>query len=92
MEHVVSVCRQTGKAAGVIALTPEAMTARILEGYRLISAGADVNHVRFAYQRLMASAREAMQAVETAGQPPSNRDGTAQSAEPPGAPIERGEA
>jgi 2-keto-3-deoxy-L-rhamnonate aldolase RhmA len=83
MEHVVRVCRQTGKAAGVIALTPEAMTARIQEGYRLISAGADVNHVRFAYQRLMASAREAMQAVETAGKPSSNRDG---------ATIERGEA
>jgi 4-hydroxy-2-oxoheptanedioate aldolase len=74
MEHVVRVCQQTGKAAGVIALTPEAMTARIHEGYRLISAGADVNHVRFAYQRLMASAREAMQAVEAAGKPPSNGD------------------
>jgi len=92
MEHVVRVCRQTGKAAGVIALTPEAMTARIQEGYRLISAGADVNHVRFAYQRLMASAREAMQAVETAAQPPSNGDARAAlPAEPPGAPIERGE-
>jgi 4-hydroxy-2-oxoheptanedioate aldolase len=74
MEHIVRVCQQTGKAAGVIALTPEALTARIHEGYRLISAGADVNHVRFAYQRLMASAREAMQAVGTAGKLPSNGD------------------
>jgi 2-keto-3-deoxy-L-rhamnonate aldolase RhmA len=72
MEHVVRVCWQTGKAAGVIALTPEAMTARIQEGYRLISAGADVNHVRFAYQRLMASAHEAIQAVEAAGKLSSN--------------------
>jgi 2-keto-3-deoxy-L-rhamnonate aldolase RhmA len=92
MEHVVRVCRQTGKAAGVIALTSEAITARIQEGYRLISAGADVNHVRFAYQRLMASAREAMQAVEADEKLLSKGDaGAMLSAQHSGTPNEKGQ-
>jgi 4-hydroxy-2-oxoheptanedioate aldolase len=93
MEHVARVCRHAGKAAGVIALTPEAMIARIQEGYRLISAGADVNHVRFAYQRLMTTAREAMQAADTRAQLSSNGDvRAASSAESSETHTERGQA
>jgi 4-hydroxy-2-oxoheptanedioate aldolase len=93
MEQVMQACRQTGKTAGVIALTPEAMTARIREGYRLISAGADVNHVRFAYQSLMATACEAMQAVEASAQLSSNDDvRAASSAESSETHTERGQA
>jgi len=64
LDHVVTVCRKAGKAAGVIALTPEALTARIREGYRLISAGADVNHLADIYRRMRETSQEAIRALE----------------------------
>ncbi|NOZ50043.1 MAG: hypothetical protein GXP37_08370 [Chloroflexi bacterium] len=60
MDHVVRVCQQTGKAAGIIALTPDALAARIQEGYRLICAGMDVDHLRATYRRMRETAQEAI--------------------------------
>jgi 2-keto-3-deoxy-L-rhamnonate aldolase RhmA len=62
LAHMVAVCRQAGKAAGVIALTPEALVARIQEGYGLICAGMDIDHLEADYRHM----REVFSAHTTA--------------------------
>lgn len=46
VEHVADVCRKAGKAAAVIATSPQALSERISDGYRLICAGMDVDHAK----------------------------------------------
>ena len=57
MEHIVEVCRKTGKAAGTIAFTPETLVTRIQEGYRLICAGMDVNHLQAIFRQMRETAQ-----------------------------------
>jgi 2-keto-3-deoxy-L-rhamnonate aldolase RhmA len=59
LEHVVDVCRKAGKAAAAVALTPEMLAARIQEGYRLLLAGFDLDHLEADYRRM----REAFKAI-----------------------------
>ncbi len=46
VKYLTEVCRKTGKAAGVIALSPEDLVERLKEGYQLICADFDVDHAR----------------------------------------------
>lgn len=50
--HIVKVCQKSGKAAGVIAMSGDALRARIKEGYRLICAGMDVDHVEASFRQM----------------------------------------
>ena len=52
LAHVVAACGKAGKAAGTVALTPDALAERVGEGYRLILAGFDVDHVEADYRRM----------------------------------------
>jgi 4-hydroxy-2-oxoheptanedioate aldolase len=52
LEHVVDVCRKAGKAAAAVALTPEMLAERIQEGYRLLLAGFDLDHLEADYRRM----------------------------------------
>ena len=52
LEHVVEVCKKTGKAAAAVALTPEMLADRIQEGYRLLLAGFDLDHLEADYRRM----------------------------------------
>jgi 2-keto-3-deoxy-L-rhamnonate aldolase RhmA len=63
LAHVVRVCQGAGKAAGVIALTPEELRERIHEGYRLICAGMDVNHLEAIYRRMREASAETIRAL-----------------------------
>ena len=52
LEHVVRACCNTGKAAAVIASSVDALVARVREGFRLICAGMDVDHVDAGYKQM----------------------------------------
>jgi 2-keto-3-deoxy-L-rhamnonate aldolase RhmA len=52
LEHVVKACRNAGKAASAVALTPEALGERIQQGYRFILAGFDCDHLEADYRRM----------------------------------------
>ena len=53
LEHVVRVCRNTGKAPAVLSPpSVDGLKARLREGFRLICAGMDVNHVDEAYKQM----------------------------------------
>ena len=60
VKYVAEVCKKTGKAAATIAVRPEDLKKRIAEGYRLICAGMDVDHVRFAYENMQRTFKETM--------------------------------
>ncbi len=60
VEHMASVCKKTGKAAATIATTPDHLSQRIKEGYRLICAGMDLDHVKAQYERMRTSFKQAM--------------------------------
>jgi 2-keto-3-deoxy-L-rhamnonate aldolase RhmA len=62
VEHIRQACCRAGKAAGIIALTEEDLKARIGEGYQLICAGMDLDHLELAYRRMKAVATEALRA------------------------------
>ena len=52
VEYLARVCNNTGKAAATIALTSQALAERIQQGYRLICAGMDLDHVRDQYKMM----------------------------------------
>ena len=52
LKYVVEACKKAGKAASAVALTPEALAERIREGYRLVLAGFDVDHLEADYRRM----------------------------------------
>jgi 2-keto-3-deoxy-L-rhamnonate aldolase RhmA len=62
---VAASCRRAGKAAAVIAFTPEILRDCLAQGYTLICAGMDVDRLaedyrrmREAFRRLAANERE----------------------------------
>jgi 4-hydroxy-2-oxoheptanedioate aldolase len=55
---VLSACRNTGKAAGTIAVTVPDLTARIQEGFRFLSGGMDVFHAGVAFRQLRDAGRQ----------------------------------
>ncbi len=59
LEHVVDACQKAGKAAAAVALTPEMLAARIQEGYRLLLAGFDLDHLEADYRHM----REAFKTI-----------------------------
>ncbi|MFW6116091.1 MAG: HpcH/HpaI aldolase family protein [bacterium] len=61
LQRVIKACRKAGKAASAIALTPEMLVARIQEGYRLILAGWDLDHLEADYRRMREAFRKALQ-------------------------------
>jgi 2-keto-3-deoxy-L-rhamnonate aldolase RhmA len=52
LQHVVDACRKAGKVAAAVSLTPEMLEERIQEGYRLILAGFDLDHIVANYRRM----------------------------------------
>ncbi len=50
VKYLAQVCKNTGKAAATIATTEQNLADRISEGYRLICAGMDLDHVRDKYK------------------------------------------
>jgi 4-hydroxy-2-oxoheptanedioate aldolase len=52
LSEVAEACRRAGKAAAVIAFTPEIMRGCIGQGYRLILAGMDVDRLSEDYRRM----------------------------------------
>lgn len=56
---VAAACRRAGKAAAVIAFTPEALRSCIAQGYTLLCAGMDVDRLAEDYRRM----REAFRAL-----------------------------
>jgi 2-keto-3-deoxy-L-rhamnonate aldolase RhmA len=64
LQRVVKACRKAGKAASVVALTPDMLVARIQEGYRLILAGWDLDHLEADYRRMREAFREAIQQTD----------------------------
>ena len=58
MKYVLDVCRKAGKAAMIIAVSPEDLKARVVEGYQLICAGMDVDVVESSYQCMLEAFRE----------------------------------
>lgn len=59
LAEVAAACRRAGKAAAVIAFTPEILAASLAQGYTLICAGMDVDRLAEDYRRM----REAFQAM-----------------------------
>jgi 4-hydroxy-2-oxoheptanedioate aldolase len=59
LDHLVEACRKTGKAAAVIAGTPDAMAKRVQEGFRLICAGFDLDHMVASYDTMREAFRKA---------------------------------
>jgi 4-hydroxy-2-oxoheptanedioate aldolase len=57
-ELVLAACRNTGKAAGAIAVTVPDLVARIEEGFRFLSAGMDVFHAAAAFRQLCDAGRQ----------------------------------
>jgi 4-hydroxy-2-oxoheptanedioate aldolase len=55
MARVVEACRAAGKAAATITSSVEALEARLDEGFRLICAGMDLDHVKAGYQQMQAA-------------------------------------
>ena len=64
LEHVVDACRNAGKAAAAVALTPEMLAERIQEGYRLLLAGFDLDHLEADYRRMRETFRTIMDEME----------------------------
>lgn len=60
VKHLLKVCKDTGKVAASVSLTPDALQARIEEGYKLICAGMDLDHLQGCYSQMMKVAREAV--------------------------------
>ncbi|KKK52176.1 hypothetical protein LCGC14_3107560 [marine sediment metagenome] len=60
VKYLTEVCRKTGKAAGVIALSPEDLVERLKEGYQLICANFDVDHARNQFRRMREVFNEAI--------------------------------
>ena len=58
VKHVVSACKKAGKAACVIALSTESLSKAISEGYQLICAGMDLDHIVIAYEKMQESFRK----------------------------------
>lgn len=67
LASVASACRRAGKAAAVIAFTPEVMQRSLDQGYRLLLAGMDVDRLSEDYRRC----REAFTAIVG----PADREG-----------------
>src|SRR5512136_1624974 len=59
LAEVAAACRRAGKAAAVIAFTPEILAASLAQGYTLICAGMDVDRLAEDYRRM----REAFMAM-----------------------------
>ncbi len=59
LAEVAAACRRAGKAAAVIAFTPEILAASLAQGYTLLCAGMDVDRLAEDYRRM----REAFQAM-----------------------------
>jgi len=59
LASVAASCRRAGKAAAVIAFTPEILRGSIAQGYTLICAGMDVDRLAEDYRRM----REAFQTM-----------------------------
>jgi 2-keto-3-deoxy-L-rhamnonate aldolase RhmA len=64
LQRVVKACRKAGKAASAVALTPDMLVARIQEGYRLILAGWDLDHLEADYRRMREAFSEAIQQTD----------------------------
>jgi 2-keto-3-deoxy-L-rhamnonate aldolase RhmA len=60
MNHVLQICRKHQKTVLAIASTPEALVARIKDGYGLICAGMDVDHLAADYRRMRRTADASM--------------------------------
>jgi len=60
VRHIVESCRKNGKAAAAIALTPDVLAERVNQGFRLLCAGMDVDHIMHAYQRMLRARDEIM--------------------------------
>ena len=52
LAEVASACRRAGKAAAVIAFTPEILAGCLSQGYTLICAGMDVDRLEEDYRRM----------------------------------------
>ena len=52
LAHVLQVCQKTGKAPAVLVSSPEELTMRIEDGYRLICAGVDLNILEEGWRRM----------------------------------------
>jgi 4-hydroxy-2-oxoheptanedioate aldolase len=52
LAEVAGACSRAGKAAAVIAFTPEIMRDSIAQGYRLICAGMDVDRLSEDYSKM----------------------------------------
>ncbi|MDA0660377.1 MAG: aldolase/citrate lyase family protein [Planctomycetota bacterium] len=50
VQLLVNSCRNAGKVAAAIALTPKGLAERFRQGFRLVCAGMDVDHLLLAYQ------------------------------------------
>ena len=59
LASVAASCRRAGKAAAVIAFTPEVMRTSLAQGYTLLCAGMDVDRLAEDYRRM----REAFQTM-----------------------------
>ena len=59
IKRVVAAGKSAGKAACVIALTPQSLTNAVREGYQLICAGMDGDHIVFAHREMQAALRQA---------------------------------
>lgn len=64
MNHVLAACLNAGKVAAAVSLTPDTMRARISEGYRLICAGMDLDHLQKNYEEMMHAARDTMRELD----------------------------
>lgn len=64
MRNILRVCHKNHKVAAAIALTPEALVARIKDGYGLICAGMDVDHLAAAYRRMRQVANTALRNLD----------------------------
>ncbi len=64
LDHVVQVCQKAGKAAAVLASSPDELVSRIQDGYQLICAGADVNIVEAGWRHMREVFKKAIQETE----------------------------
>jgi len=60
LDRVVKACGNAGKAAAIIAFSPASVQESVGKGYRLICAGADVEHVAAAHRRMKEAFEEAI--------------------------------
>ena len=66
IKHVVDAGKQAGKAACVIAQTPTSLANAVKQGYQLICAGMDADHLYDAYQGM----RKALDEIEKGSERP----------------------